>query len=103
MKIRTVYLVLAIAGAVIPYVFFIEHFGDAGFGLVEFVRALFVTAPAAGFTADLLISSIVFWIAIWHRRSMGKGPNPALFIALNVTIGLSCALPAYLYATANGE
>jgi hypothetical protein len=103
MKIRTVYLLLAIAGAIIPYVFFIEHFGAAGFGLVNFVSALFVTAPAAGFTSDLLISSLVFWIAIWHRRSLGKGPKPALFIVLNVTIGLSCALPAYLFATANGE
>lgn len=103
MKIKNVYLVLAIAGAVIPYVFFIEHFRAAGFGLLDFISALFVTAPAAGFTSDLLISSLVFWVAILQRRSRGKGPNPALFIVLNVSIGLSCALPAYLYATANGE
>ena len=103
MKIKTVYLVLAILGAVIPYIFFVKHFGAAGFEPVEFINALFVTAPAAGFTSDLLISSLVFWIAIFHRRHQGKGPNPALFILLNVTIGLSCALPAYLYATAKGE
>lgn len=103
MKLRTVYLGLAVIGAVIPYIFFIRHFGNSGFGLTDFVAALFATAPAGGFTADLLISSLVFWIAMFVRRGRGEGPSPALFILLNVTIGLSCALPAYLYATANGK
>jgi hypothetical protein len=103
MNIKTVYLGLAILGAVVPYVFFIQHFGTNGFGLADFINALFTNAAASGFTTDLLISSLVFWMAIFHRRSQGKGPNPALFVILNLTIGLSCALPAYLYATASGE
>ena len=28
-----------------------------------------------------------------------EGPAPWLFVVLNLTIGLSCALPAYLYAS----
>ena len=32
MNIKTVYLVLAIVGAVAPYAFFVQHFGMAGFG-----------------------------------------------------------------------
>ena len=103
MTIRTVYLTLAILGAVIPYVFFVQHFEANGFAITDFVSALFMNAPASGFTTDLLISSFVFWIAMFHRRSQGKGPNPALFVVLNVTIGLSCALPAYLYANENGK
>ena len=103
MTIKTVYLILAILGAVIPYVFFIQHFEANGFALADFISALFMNAPASGFTAGLLISSLVFWIAIFHRRKRGKGPNPALFIVLNVTIGLACALPAYLYANETGK
>ncbi|MDX1404511.1 MAG: DUF2834 domain-containing protein [Woeseiaceae bacterium] len=97
MKLRNVYLLLAIAGALVPYLFFIGYFEANGFAVTEFVAALLVTAPAAGFTADLLISSLVFWIAMFARRHRENGPNPLLFIVLNVTIGLSCALPAYLY------
>ncbi len=103
MNIKTVYLVLAIVGAIVPYSFFIQHFGAAGFGLLDFISALFVNSAASGFTSDLLITSLVFWIAMYHRRSSGNGPNPAFFILLNLAIGLSCALPAYLYVTANGN
>jgi len=103
MKIRTIYLILAIVGAIVPYVFFIQHFGAAGFGAMEFIRALFANSATAGFTSDLVISSLVFWIAIFQRRRSSNGPNPAFFIFLNLVIGLSCALPAYLYVTVNGR
>jgi len=98
-----IYLILAIVGAVVPYLFFIQHFGAAGFGLIDFISALFVNSATSGFTSDLVISSLVFWIFMYQRRSSGKGPNPAFFILLNLAIGLSCALPAYLYVTANGN
>ena len=103
MQMKSVYLVLAIVGAIVPYIFFIQHFGTAGFGLTDFISALFVNSAASGFTSDLVITSLVFWIAMYQRRSHGKGPNPAFFILLNLAIGLSCALPAYLYVTANGK
>ncbi len=94
---RTFYLILAVLGAIVPYVFFVQQFAVDGVSLPRFVAALFATPAAGGFTADLLITSAVFWIAMFHERSRGKGPNPILFIALNLLIGLSCALPAYLY------
>lgn len=97
-----IYLVLAIIGAIVPYIFFIQHFGATGFGLMDFISALVVNPAASGFTSDLVISSLVFWIAMYHRWSEGKGPNPAFFVLLNLAIGLSCALPAYLFVTTNG-
>ncbi len=96
MSKRKLYLGLAFAGAIVPYIYFVQHFSDVGLGLGDFLSAIFANPAAGGFTADLLISSFVFWIAMFHRRSLGKGPKPWLFIALNLTIGLSCALPAYL-------
>lgn len=103
MNIRHVYLALAVIGAVVPYIFFIEHFSTTGFSPGHFIALLFANSPAAGFTADLMISSPVFWVAMFHQRRRGKGPNPALLVALNLTIGLSCAMPAYLYATAERQ
>lgn len=98
MKMKTVYLLLAIVGAVVPYYFFVQHMSLAGFGLQDFMAASFANPVASGFTSDLLISSFIFWIAMFQRRKSGKGPGPLLFILLNLLIGLSCALPAYLYA-----
>ena len=98
MNLRTVYLALAIVGAVAPYVFFIQHFGASGFGIGDFLGALFANPAAGGFTVDLVISSVAFWVFMFHRRNTQNGPKPTLFVLLNLTIGLSCALPAYLYA-----
>lgn len=94
---KTLYLLLAVAGAVVPYVFFLQHFSTAGFGLGDFLGALFVNGAAGGFTADLLISSAVFWIYLFSR---GEGARALVFVVINLTIGLSCALPAYLYLRA---
>ena len=93
---KILYLILAIAGAVVPYLFFIQFFGEVGIDLQSFVAALFANGAAGGFTADLLITSGVFWIYMFNQK---EGPAPWLFVVLNLSIGLSCALPAYLYAS----
>ena len=94
---KNVYLLCAVAGAVVPYVFFWDFFAVAGVDLIAFVQALFVNGAAGGFTADLLITSGVFWLYLFSRDS---GPPAWPFVILNLVIGLSCALPAYLYVRA---
>ena len=100
---KTLYLLLAIVGAVLPYVFFVQYFSSEGVSLSGFVAALFANPAAGGFTADLLLTSSVFWIFMFHQKSREKGPRPILFIVLNLLIGLSCAFPAYLYARERRE
>jgi hypothetical protein len=92
---KNLYLVCAILGALVPYLFFFSFAADAGVDLRAFVSALFVNGASGGFAADVLISSAVFWIYLFSRA---EGPRPWLFIVLNLCVGLSCALPAYLYA-----
>lgn len=98
---KNAFLVLAILGAIVPYVFFAQHFGAVGYGIAEFTAAVFATPAASGFAADLLISSAVFWIYMFSVGS--EGPRPWPFILLNLLIGLSCALPAYLYWRERGR
>lgn len=92
---KNVYLVAAILGAAIPYYFFLQHFGADGLLLGDFIAAVFANPAASGFTADLLISSFVFWIYMFQAKE--GAPKPWPFIVINLLIGLSCALPAYLY------
>jgi len=98
---KRIYLVLAIVGAILPYIFFFQFFQVEGFSIIAFTGALFVNGAAGGFSADLLFSSFVFWLFMFVQQSRSKGPKPYLFIVLNLTIGLSCALPAYLYVREN--
>ena len=93
---KNFYLLAAITGAVVPLFFFTQFFSAQA--ETDFITSLFVNGATAGFTADLLISSFVFWVYMW-RQGM-DAPKPWLFIILNLAIGLSCALPAYLYVVA---
>ncbi len=105
MQLKTVYLIIAIFGALIPMTFFASFATEAGIDLIAFIAALFVNGASGGFTADLLISSLVFWIYMFSQQALSNGsaPKPWLFIAVNLFIGLSCALPAYLWAASRSD
>ena len=92
---KNVYLAAAIIGALVPYWFFGQQFAQEGPALVPFLSAAFATPVASGFAADLFISSFVFWAFMFSAGE--NAPSPWPFIAMNLLIGLSCALPAWLY------
>ncbi len=95
---KKLYLLLAIVGAIVPYFFFFQFFQAEGVSIAAFISALFVNGAAGGFSADLLLASFIFWVFMFRQFKESNGPKPYLFIVLNLTIGLCCALPAYLYA-----
>jgi len=95
---KIIYLVLAIVGAIVPYLFFFQFIQAEGINIVTFVAALFANGAASGFSADLFLSSFVFWLFMLFQTKETNSQKPYIFIVLNFTIGLSCALPAYLYA-----
>ena len=96
---KNLYLFAAVVGAIIPCIFFAQFIQLNGVNLSAFISALFVNGAAGGFSADLLISSFVFWAYMIQQAKSTSAPKPWLFMLLNLCIGLSCALPAYLYAT----
>ena len=95
---KNIYLILAILGAIFPYVFFIEFLQISGLNLWLFIEAIFVNGAAAAMSVDLIIASIVFWLFLFEQSKNKDNPKPIVFIILNLTVGLSCALPAYFYA-----
>ena len=97
MKRQSIFLLLAIVGAIAPWFFFAQFFGAEGLA-GAFVPALFANGAAGGFTTDLLISSLVFWIFLFpEARRTGLG-RPWIYVLINLAIGLSCALPLFLWA-----
>ena len=66
LRMKTVYLIAALAGTLLPWTFFAGFLVEHGVDLSLFVAQLFANSPATGFTVDLLISCAVFWI--WSFR-----------------------------------
>ena len=91
---------MAVVGAIIPYVFFVQFIMIEGVDLPKFASALFANSAASGFTSDLLFTSFVFWMVMFveRHRTKNTSPSPYIVIVLNLVIGLSCAVPAYLFA-----
>lgn len=94
---KTIYLLLAIVGTVVPYLFFFQFFAEFGINLPAFIVGLFANGAAGGFSADLLITSLVFWLYLYEQRESKLW----MYVLLNLTIGMSCAVPLYLYLTAD--
>lgn len=100
---KNIYLLLAILGAIIPYIFFFNFIELEGVNIPLFIESLFVNGAAGGFSADLLFTSFVFWFFMFNETKKLNMPRPYIFIILNLAIGLSCALPAYLYARTKNQ
>lgn len=100
---KKLYLSLAVIGAIVPYIFFFRFIQAEGLNISAFISALFVNGAAGGISADLLLTSFIFWIFMFRQVKESSGPKPYVFIALNLAIGLCCALPAYLYARENSR
>jgi hypothetical protein len=94
---KNLYLVLTILGAVVPYLFFFQFIQTEGLDVAAFNSAMFVNGAAGGISADLLLSSFIFWIFVFQQLRKKGSPKPYAFV------GLSCALPAYLYVRERPE
>ncbi len=99
---KNIYLGAAIIGAILPYIFFIQFFTAQGINLPAFLQGLFVNGAAGGFTVDLLLSSFIFWWWAYHDAQTRRLARWWVIIPVNLLIGLSCALPLYLYLREEG-
>ena len=68
-----------------------------GFAPIAFLQSLFVTLPAGGFTIDLLLSIIIFGIWSYHDARHHGVKRWWYVIPATCVVGLSLALPLYLY------
>jgi hypothetical protein len=95
--LRTFYLVSAILGTVIPWAFFASFFSTEGINVPLFISSLFVNGPAGGFSADVLISIVVFWVWSYTDAQKNQIRRWWLVLPASFSVGLSLALPLYLY------
>lgn len=97
MTIRHFYLAAAVVGTVIPWLFFGSFFVQHGLAIPLFAQSLFANGPAAGFSADVLISILIFWVWSWRDARRHCPDRWWMILPASFFVGLSLALPLYLY------
>jgi hypothetical protein len=94
---KAVYLLLAIAGAVIPYGEFVPWVSEHGLDAQGFAVELFSTRIGAFFGLDVLISAVVLLAFIRAEGRRTKVPKLWMPVAATCLVGVSCGLPLFLY------
>jgi uncharacterized protein DUF2834 len=97
MKIKTIYLVLCVVGAVLPYWQFVRWLFERGFKPTLFFRELFANRISTFFALDVLISAIVLIIFMRAENSRLRIRRRWLPVLATVLVGVSLGLPLFLY------
>ena len=96
-NMKQAYASFALIGTLLPWWFFSGWFAQHGLSPMLFVRDLFINEASAGFSADVMLSILVFWIWASGDAARNKIKNWWLIFPAGFSVGLSLALPLYLY------
>ena len=96
--LRISYLVLAIIGAVVPMMHYIQWAGDDGFTFDAFITAWSANGATVGLMWDMAIAAgvLTLWMMaeVYVRKDWWVLP---IGLIATFGIGLSCGLPLYLF------
>lgn len=98
------WLILAVIGSIFPNYFFIQHYSAYGFRFPELWHYAVANWISAGTTTDLLFASFLLCVFVFFEQSPRKKTYLTLvFGGLSLAMGLSCALPCYMYYRTRGQ
>jgi hypothetical protein len=94
---KNVFLALAILGFIVPLYFIYRFMSISGVNFAVLMQQVFANNASTAFVADLTISIIVFWIYMFAEANRLQMKNAWLYFLASSLIGLSFALPLFLY------
>jgi hypothetical protein len=97
MRLRHVYLLLCVIGAILPYAQLIPWLGDHGLQLSLLVRELFATRIGAFFGLDVVVSALVLFVFMAAERNESRVRHVWLPVAATLLVGVSLGFPLFLY------
>ena len=97
MRLKHLYLILAIAGFAGPYYFLISFLIAHGLAGRIFLEQLLANRISTFFFVDLLIASIAFIVYLPREAARCSIKRWWLYLFALLTVGLSFALPLFLF------
>lgn len=97
MRSRHAYLLLCVAGIVLPYWFLVPWVREHGLDLTLLCQELFATRIGAFFGLDVFVSAIVLFIFVFTEGRRVAIPNLWMPALATLLVGVSLGLPLFLY------
>jgi len=91
------YLILAILGAVLPLWQLFPFLAEHGFNLPLLFQQLFANHVSGFFGLDVIVSSVVLWLFVFSEGRRRRMRNLWIYILCNLLVGVSLALPLFLF------
>ncbi|MFN8411916.1 MAG: DUF2834 domain-containing protein [Anaerolineales bacterium] len=95
---KNIYFALAGIGFIFPYYFLFLFIRENGLNVSLLLQQLFTNPISTFFAVDLIISIIVFWVYLYQEIQTHKIKNSWIYVVASLLVGLSFALPLFLYA-----
>jgi hypothetical protein len=97
MSSKTLYLLLCVAGTILPYTQFVPFLREHGLDLRLFFEQLFANWIGGFFGLDVFVSSVVLWVFVFTEGRRSGVRHLWAPIAANFAVGVSLGLPLFLY------
>jgi hypothetical protein len=97
MKLKTLYLILCVIGAVLPYWQFVPWVSQNGLSMPLFFHQLFANRISSFFGWDVLVSAAVLVVFMRSESSRLRVAGRWLAILALLLVGVSLAFPMFLY------
>lgn len=97
MKPKTIYLLLCVAGVILPYWQLVPWLTANGLNLPLFFRQLFGTHVGAFFGMDVFVSAVALMVFAGSESSRLKMSGRWWPLVAVLAVGVSLGLPLFLY------
>jgi hypothetical protein len=96
-KPKTVYLILCVVGVALPYWQFLPWLAANGMNFSLFFHQIFANRIGGFFAMDVVVSAVTLMFFVRSERVLLTGAARWLPLIAVLTVGVSLALPLFLY------
>ncbi|SLN48609.1 hypothetical protein AQS8620_02039 [Aquimixticola soesokkakensis] len=97
MILRSLYLLLALWGAIQPMRYFIGWLSRHDWSLQSLIDAWFATAATTGLMWDATIAAVALVVWVLAETFVRRNWSALVVIPVTFLIGVGCGLPLYLF------
>ncbi len=94
---KWLYLIAAILGTILPLSQLIPFLIAHGLDMPLFFQQLFQNHVSGFFGMDVIVSSLVLWLFVFSEGRRRRMSNLWLYVVCNLAVGVSLALPLFLF------
>lgn len=97
MKIRHVYLLLCVIGAILPFTQYVPFVMAHGWNMQLFFQQLLANRISIGFALDLVVAAVVFIVFLFAEGARLNMRFIWVPLAVTLLVGLCSGFPLFLY------